>query len=165
MAIVFVAIAFSLTGVIVGQPTDWAVSAPLIAQIPVEPHSFVADAVTQVGESVVRVDIERIVTRNVSPSPFFNDPFFNDPFFRQFFGDAPQFSQPYQQEQIQQGQGSGVIIDADGIILTNAHVVADADTVTIRLKDGRTYDATVLGTDSLTDLAAVKINVTDSDLP
>ncbi|NET11085.1 MAG: PDZ domain-containing protein [Symploca sp. SIO2B6] len=42
---------------------------------------------------------------------------------------------------------------------------ADADTVTIRLKDGRTYDATVLGTDSLTDLAAVKINVTDSDLP
>lgn len=135
-------------------------SASLISQVPIAPKSFVAEAVERVGTSVVRVDTERIVTRNVIPSPLFDDPF-----FRQFFGDSPQFSQPYEQEQKQQGQGSGVIIDSDGIILTNAHVVTDADTVTIRLKDGRTFDANVLGTDSVTDLAVVKINVEDDTIP
>ncbi|MEB3230425.1 MAG: HhoA/HhoB/HtrA family serine endopeptidase [Leptolyngbyaceae bacterium] len=155
-----VAIALSLVALVTAPLMAEATPIPLLAQVPIVPHSFVADAVSKVGESVVRVDTERIVTRSINPSPFFNDPFFDDPFFRQFFGDRPQFSQPYEREERQQGQGSGVIIDPDGIVLTNAHVVADADTVTIRLKDGRTFDATVLGVDSLTDLAVVKVSTT-----
>ncbi|MEM9213933.1 MAG: HhoA/HhoB/HtrA family serine endopeptidase [Cyanobacteria bacterium P01_F01_bin.150] len=141
-------------------PRSSTESSPLISQVPIVPKSFVAKAVERVGTSVVRVDTERIVTRSVIPSPFFDDPF-----FRQFFGDSPQFSQPYEQEQKQQGQGSGVIIDNDGIILTNAHVVSEADTVTIRLKDGRTFDAIVLGSDSVTDLAVVQIDVSDDTIP
>ena len=163
------AIALSVTilvgGPLMAQAAPSAFPPALVAQLPVAQRSFVADAVNRVGASVVRVDTERIVTRTVSPSPFFNDPFFNDPFFRQFFGDGSQFSQPFEQEQRQQGQGSGVIIDPDGIILTNAHVVSEADTVTIRLKDGRTFDGEVLGSDAVTDLAVVKIKVADGDIP
>ncbi|NEQ99633.1 MAG: hypothetical protein F6K30_23520, partial [Cyanothece sp. SIO2G6] len=85
-----VAIALSLVVLVTSPLTAGAMPIPLLAQIPIGAHSFVADAVSRVGASVVRVDTERIITRSVNPSPFFNDPFFDDPFFRQFFGDRPQ---------------------------------------------------------------------------
>ncbi|NEQ50475.1 MAG: PDZ domain-containing protein [Leptolyngbya sp. SIO3F4] len=113
------------------------------------PENFVAAAIDRVGPAVVRVDTERTVAAS---SP---DPFFNDPFFRQFFGnDAfPQSPQEYRQ----QGQGSGFIVDRSGLILTNAHVVNGADKVTVTLKDGRTFDGEVKGTDEPSDLAVIKI--------
>ena len=58
----------------------------------------------------------------------------------------------------QQGLGSGVIVDSDGHILTNNHVVENADEVTVRLSDGRSFDATIVGTDKRTDLAVIKID-------
>lgn len=119
-------------------------------------RSFVAIALDQVGPAVVRIDTERTVSRN-----FPADPFANDPFFRRFFGDSPFPQGPY--EERQQGQGSGFIFSADGLILTNAHVVSGADRVTVRLKDGRTLDGEVRGTDEVTDLAVIKIN--GSNLP
>lgn len=75
-----------------------------------------------------------------------------DPFFQFFFGD--EFT-PQSRER--KGSGSGVIIRPDGYIVTNSHVVADATSVKVTLNDNRTYDATVIGTDPVTDIALLKI--------
>lgn len=123
---------------------------------PVQSSSFVAAAVEQVGPAVVRIDTERTVTRRM-------DPFFDDPFFRRFFGD--QMIPPFPQQELQRGQGSGFIVDREGIILTNAHVVSRADKVTVTLKDGRTFQGEVAGIDEVTDLAVVKINPRGENLP
>lgn len=126
-----------------------AVPAPLSAD------SFVAAAVNRTGPAVVRIDTEAVVTRRV-------DPIFDDPFFRDFFGDRLRMS-PQQQRIV--GQGSGFIIDRNGSILTNAHVVSKADKVTVTLKDGRTFNGKVMGTDEVTDLAVVHIDPKGSKLP
>ncbi|HEY9850553.1 MAG TPA: HhoA/HhoB/HtrA family serine endopeptidase [Leptolyngbyaceae cyanobacterium] len=118
--------------------------------------SFVTAAVNRVGFAVVRIDTERTVTRRI-------DPFFDDPFFRRFFGDD--FVQRGPQKQLLQGQGSGFIIDKSGIILTNAHVVDEADKVTVTLKNGSTFEGQVRGVDEITDLAVVKIDPKGMDLP
>lgn len=119
-------------------------------------NSFVTAAVNRVGSAVVRIDTERTVTRRLP------DPMFEDPFFRRFFGDN--FPQQMPSERLR-GLGSGVIIDRSGEILTNAHVVNQADKVTVRLKDGRTFEGTVQGADEVTDLAVIKINASGSNLP
>lgn len=117
--------------------------------------SFVTAAVNRVGPAVVRIDTERTITRRV-------DPVFDDPFFRRFFGN--EFGPGFQGQERLRGLGSGFIIDKSGIILTNAHVVDQADKVTVTLKDGRTFEGKVQGADEVTDLAVVKING-GSDLP
>ncbi len=126
---------------------------PAIAAV-VASSSFVTAAVTRVGSAVVRIDIERTITRRV-------DPMYDDPFFRRFFGDS--LPQRMPSEQLR-GLGSGFIIDKSGLVLTNAHVVDKADKVTIRLKDGRSFEGKVQGVDEVTDLAVVKINA-GGDLP
>lgn len=137
-------------------PSTDSVTPPLIAQQFLSPQqatnsSFVTAAVNRVGAAVVRIDTERTVSRRV-------DPFLDDPFFRRFFGDD--FSPQMPQQRRLQGQGSGFIIDNSGILLTNAHVVEDADKVTVTLKDGRKFNGQVKGVDQFTDLAVVKINGT-----
>ena len=129
-----------------------------LAQTPVNitADSFVAAAVARTGPAVVRIDTEAVVTRQL-------DPFFDDPFFRDFFGE--QFRSRVPREQRITGQGSGFIIDRSGIILTNAHVVDNADKVTVTLKDGRTFNGQVKGTDEVTDLAVVAINPQGNSLP
>lgn len=127
-----------------------------VAQNPaINSRSFVAQAVAQTGPAVVRLDTERTVANQLSP-------FFEDPFFRDFFGNMPQ--QMPQERQVQ-GQGSGFIIDGGGMILTNAHVVDQADKVTVTLQDGREFAGEVLGTDRVTDLAVVKIRERVPNLP
>ncbi|MBD2136061.1 trypsin-like peptidase domain-containing protein [Anabaena sp. FACHB-1237] len=120
----------------------------------VSSDSFVTAAVNRVGAAVVRIDTERTVTRR-------NDPFMDDPFFRRFFGENIPQQSPTEQLR---GLGSGFILDKSGVILTNAHVVDKADKVTVRLKDGRTFQGKVQGIDEVTDLAVVKINA-GNDLP
>lgn len=109
--------------------------------------NFVTSVVEKVGPAVVRIDSSRTVTSQVPE-------IFNDPVFRQFFGS--QLHRP-SQKQIERGIGSGFIIGSDGRILTNAHVVNGADTVTVKLKDGRSFKGKVLGADPVTDVAIVKI--------
>jgi S1-C subfamily serine protease len=104
--------------------------------------SFVAKAVRKVGSAVVRIDTEKTVSQKI------------DPALEDFMFGMPM--QPQQQKM--RGQGSGFIIDSQGVLLTNAHVVNEADRVTITLKDGRTFDGQVQGVDPVTDLAVVKIN-------
>ncbi|MGB2624653.1 MAG: DegQ family serine endoprotease [Candidatus Acidiferrum sp.] len=87
---------------------------------------------------------------------------FDDPFFRQFFGDqAPPSTSP--QTEREQSLGSGVIVNADGYILTNNHVVADASDVEVFTQDRKKFKAKVIGTDPRTDIAVIKIDA--SNLP
>jgi len=83
-----------------------------------------------------------------------NHPLLNDPVFREFFG-----NQIPQQPQNENSLGSGVIVRADGYILTNNHVVAQAEHIVVALHDGRRAEAKVIGTDPDTDLAVIKIEL------
>lgn len=114
------------------------------AEVSTAAHSFVAEAVRGVSPAVVRIDTERHIT-----GPAF-DPAMLDPMLRDLFGDAPGTMR-------ERGQGSGVLIDASGLVLTNAHVVDHVDAVAVTLADGRQVDGTVQGADPVTDLALVKI--------
>jgi len=110
--------------------------------------NFIADAVNRVGAAVVRIDADG--SDMELPEGLEN------PFFRRFFGDEMPVPEPFQQ-----GTGSGFIISADGQIITNAHVVEGASRVTVTLTDGRTFEGSVVGTDKVTDVAAVKIDASD----
>ncbi|KAB0591398.1 trypsin-like peptidase domain-containing protein, partial [Cupriavidus gilardii] len=84
-----------------------------------------------------------------------NHPLLSDPVFREFFGNQV----PEQQQQNENSLGSGVIVRADGYILTNNHVIAQADQIVVALHDGRRAEATIVGTDPDKDLAVIKIDL------
>lgn len=122
----------------------------------VDNPNFIAAAAEQVGPAVVRIDASRSV-RGTSEA-------FEHPFFRRFFSDDELPSLEEQlPERLEQGTGSGFILSENGQVMTNAHVVEGADTVTVTLNDGRTFEGKVIGTDPVTDVAVVKID--GSDLP
>ena len=117
--------------------------------------------VERYGPAVVNID----VTAKAQQVPAVNAPQMSpgDPvhdFFQRFGIPSPYGMQP-DQPQFRQGQGSGFIVSPDGLILTNAHVVADADDVTVRLTDRREFKAKVLGVDRQTDVAVIKIDAKD----
>ncbi|NJL45956.1 MAG: PDZ domain-containing protein [Leptolyngbyaceae cyanobacterium SM2_3_12] len=125
---------------------------PSLATLAPTSPNFIAAAVERVGPAVVRIDAERSVS-GVSPEALEN------PFFRRFFGDEmPPSVGP---DHLEQGTGSGFILNSEGQILTNAHVVEGTKTVKVTLRDGRTFEGTVVGSDSVTDVAVVKIEATD----
>ncbi len=99
----------------------------------------------RVNPSVVTINSKRVVKQR------FTHPFLNDPFFRQFFG-APQ-----ERDLVQRGLGSGVIINSDGYILTNNHVIADMDEITVTI-DRKEHEAKVVGRDPASDVAVIKID-------
>lgn len=105
--------------------------------------NFVVEVVQKVGPAVVRIDAARTVVSRLPED-------FDDPFFRRFFGSQPR-------ERVEQGSGSGFIINSGGQILTNSHVVNGADIVKVKLKDGRSFDGRVMGEDPVTDVAVIKI--------
>lgn len=88
-------------------------------------------------------------------------PFFDDPLFRRFFGDEFKHRSPNQQPRQEQGLGSGVIVSSNGYIITNNHVVEQAEKLQVLLGDKRKFPATLIGTDPKTDLAVIKINETN----
>ncbi|KEF42094.1 MAG: serine protease [Cyanobium sp. CACIAM 14] len=115
-------------------------------------QSFVAAAIRRAGPAVVTIDTERTVQSAASGG--LPPGLLNDPIFRQFFG-IPQQMPP--SRRTERGQGSGVILQADGLVLTNAHVVEQSDRVTVSLENGRRYEGRVVGLDRLTDLAVVRL--------
>lgn len=116
----------------------------------------------KVSPAVVFIKVEK-ETKNGSAAEF-SFPF-DDDFFRRFFGTPPQGQQPRNKPQKRRevGQGSGFLISSDGYILTNNHVVGDADKVQVQLLDGREYEAEIIGADPGSDLAVIKVD--ESQLP
>jgi serine protease Do len=158
-------VAFGLFTVIAARkalPPEAAMTPGPIDQATVEPAQKLGDAFAMIAAhvkpAVVSVFSERAITvqNNQIPSPFGNDPF-----FRQFFGNqAPQQmvpSQPKQYKQEERGMGSGMIIDEDGHVLTNYHVVRGEDHLQVQLADKRQYDADVVSTDPKTDVAIIQL--------
>ncbi|GAB3678700.1 DegQ family serine endoprotease [Salinisphaera aquimarina] len=97
-----------------------------------------------------------VVTGKAQQMP--DNPLFNDPFFRRFFDMPDQQKRQQQTPQQPTATGSGVIVNADkGVVITNHHVVKDAEKIVVRLNDNREYDATVIGDDPETDIAVLKI--------
>ncbi len=118
--------------------------------------NFIATAVQKVGPAVVRIDASREISTAVPEN-------LKNPLFRRFFGndqenDSSLDSEPHR---VERGTGSGFIIASDGRLITNAHVVNGAEKVQVTLKDGTSYEGKVLGTDSFTDVAVIKIDATD----
>ncbi len=104
--------------------------------------------------AVVNIATSKIV-RNTENNNLL--PFFNDPFFQQFFGHEFQIPR----EQRERSLGSGVIVNADGYILTNNHVVSGATQIKVTLGDKREFSAKIIGTDPRSDIAVVKVNATN----
>ncbi|MEY4431303.1 MAG: hypothetical protein RLZZ533_1239 [Cyanobacteriota bacterium] len=135
-------------------------AAPAAAQTAAPPvtsrRSFVAEAVRLSGPAVVTIDTERTVL--VQRGSSLQGVPFMDPLLRQFFGLPPAGAVPLPPAQrTERGQGSGVLYDPSGLLLTNAHVVEDSTRVTVGLSDGRRVEGKVVGADPVTDLAVVRL--------
>jgi serine protease Do len=141
------------------SPVATAAAATTVAPARIDPLPTAAvpnyRAIVQTyGPAVVGVTVSGM--RNVESDrdgPSMDD----DPFFR-FFRGVPGLRMPPQGNVPFRGQGSGFIVSADGVILTNAHVVRDAKQVTVKLSDRREFSAKVLGSDSATDIAVLKVD-------
>ncbi|WDZ97863.1 DegQ family serine endoprotease [Herbaspirillum sp. WKF16] len=146
------------------------VVSPAVAALP----DF-ADIVDRTGPGVVNIRTTERVRQNAQGQGGMDDPEMQE-FFRRFFGiPVPRQQQPGtprgngkqggqgQQEEVPRGVGSGFIISADGIILTNAHVVEGASEVYVTLTDKREFKAKIVGSDTRTDVAVLKID--GSNLP
>jgi len=114
-----------------------------------------APLVKAAAPAVVNIYTRRVVTSRASP-------LFADPFFRRFFGDMIPEGQ---RQQIQNSLGSGVIVEPNGLIVTNVHVIDGADEITVVLADRREFAANVVQSDPNTDLALLRIDAKGGDLP
>ncbi len=149
------AFAFS-TGTLIKVNATPAASAAVPAQ-PVD-LTYAAEKSLPSVVHILSTKNSKIQTVEVESDPFSD--FFSDPFG--FFGNPNQGNGGKQKRSVRtpkkQGSGSGVIISADGYIVTNNHVVADADELTVTLNDNKEYSARIIGTDKTTDLALIKID-------
>ena len=116
-----------------------------------------APLVKKSSPAVVNIFTRKIVKRRRMST------LFDDPFFRQFFGRVPRLGQS--QKRIQNSLGSGVIVNANGLIVTNNHVIEGADEITVVLTDRREFEAEIVGTDERTDLALLRVSNEGEQLP
>jgi serine protease Do len=134
-------------GLVASPPNLVQTSASAQDQITDSRHNAIVQAAQKVGPAVVSISVVQV--RVVREQPFFSP--FGDEFWERFF-------RPREYQQKVYGIGSGVIINPDGYVLTNAHVVAGADQLKVTLTSGQEYEGKVLGLDEASDLAVVKID-------
>jgi len=128
-------------------------SAPNGSTPTVMPVASYADVVNKTAPAVVTIHAS---TRVRQPQQF---PFMDDPFFRQFFGERGSSAPPAERQR--QGLGSGVIIDSNGYVLTNHHVIDGAEEFRVDLSDGCSLEAKLVGSDPPSDLAVLKVDATN----
>ena len=116
-----------------------------------------APLVKKTAPAVVNIYTRTVVRQQVSP-------IFDDPFFRKFFGQGGPFP-GLSRERVENSLGSGVIVDSSGLIVTNHHVIAGADQITVALSDRREFEAKVVSSDEHTDLAILRIDTKGEKLP
>ncbi|HSE76165.1 MAG TPA: DegQ family serine endoprotease [Dongiaceae bacterium] len=116
-----------------------------------------APVVKMVAPAVVNIYTKTVVRQQAL------SPFFDDPFFKQFFGDDFNFGRS--RERIQNALGSGVIVKSDGLVVTNNHVIKDADEIRVVLNDGREFAGKVVAQDEQLDLALVRFDTKGAKLP
>ncbi|MGQ0835881.1 MAG: S1C family serine protease [Gammaproteobacteria bacterium] len=139
LALAFVVIAFRPE--VIGRNTERTPAAPA-ATVPAPARATYAEAVQRAAPGVVNIYTARLVTEQIAPSRL-----------EQLFGEF----WPRYRRRIERSLGSGVIVDSRGHIVTNHHVIANADSIRVQLADGRIADATIVGSDPDTDLAVLKI--------
>lgn len=156
------AILFSLTAVLLATATMSVCSAPVdegVAQLEKTGKAFSAVAKSAMP-AVVFIQVEQVIEAGGNPYEF-NDPFgfFGDDMLRRFF-DVPGQPQrrPAPRQFRREGAGSGFIVSKDGYILTNSHVVGDATRITVKLHDGREFEAKNIGSDKKSEVAIIKID-------
>ena len=110
-----------------------------------------SSAVKAAAPAVVNINTEKVITVG-------SHPFFSDPLFKQMFGNMIAEGSE-NRKRVENSLGSGVIINRDGYVLTNNHVIQGADAIQVSLKDGRSSTAVVIGTDPETDIALLKIDL------
>jgi len=141
------------------------VTVPAYAQQKVVPqsageiHLSYAPLVKKTAPAVVNV----FTAKTVRTSRYV--PLFDDPFFRRFFGDGAQRSVPGPKKKVQNTLGSGVLIDPDGLVVTNNHVLEGAEEIKVVLNDRREFSAKILGKDERTDIAVLKLDLRGEKLP
>jgi len=140
---------------VLGKLGFWGVSfASPKFQKPNEPIQYgsqvvsYADAISRATPAVVSIHSTKEMPKELNP-------LLRDPVFRRYFGDL----QNQIPQEMQRGIGSGVVVTQDGYILTNNHVVSDADEITVKLNDGRSAKAKIVGSDPDTDIAILKIDL------
>jgi serine protease Do len=154
--ITVVALVFTFTGILLVASLDYSTdtSAATPPTTVMVPSSF-SDVAKAVSPAVVNISTEKVIQSGGRQSfrhfqsPFGKDDPFHD-FFERFFGDRPQ------REFKQRSLGSGFIVDKEGYIVTNNHVVENADKIKIKLDNGKEFQAEVVGRDPKTDIALVK---------
>lgn len=127
----------------VARPPQTAAPAAAPAAVPAPARVTYADAVQRAAPAVVNIYTARLVTERLAPS------------LGELFGEY----MPRYRQRIERSLGSGVIVDAEGHIVTNHHVIANADSIRVQLADGRVADAHIVGRDPDTDLAVLKIDL------
>jgi len=130
----------ALLGKVAAPAQSMPTAAPSLGAVT---HGF-ADAVARAAPAVVNIYTARVVTERTQPAPL-----------NQLFGDF----WPSYRQRIERSLGSGVIVDATGTIVTNQHVIADADSIRVQLADGRIADAKIIGQDPETDIAILDLDI------
>lgn len=147
-------------GMIISSDLGWFSSGEAVNEEPRKvsvPLPFTGQGFVDVAKVATPAVVNISTTRKVSgPGGSPLDPFFEDPFFRRFFGDEF-FRRGIPRERKEKSLGSGVIVDPNGLIATNNHVVVQADEIVVLLSDKREFKGRLIGTDPKTDIAVVKI--------
>ncbi len=151
-----------IVSLILMLPVPWIVSTTLADSLTVpaskaEIKLSFAPIVRRTGPAVVNIYAQKVVEQR-------RGWMFDDPFFRRFFGDEFSFGGRAKRNRIENSLGSGVIVRSDGIVVTNNHVIKDADDITVVLADRREFEATLLLKDKRTDIAVLRINTNGEKL-
>ncbi|QLH39845.1 MAG: Do family serine endopeptidase [Defluviicoccus sp.] len=155
-ALVVVAVSLLLTGCVSAAAQQQIAPQSQVPETRQQIQLSFAPVVRVVAPAVVNIYSRRVVQTRTSP-------LFSDPFFQRFFGQNSPFGMPRQR--IENSLGSGVVVSPDGVIVTNNHVIADADEVTVVFADRREFEARILGVDEHTDLAVLQVKTDGERLP